>query len=1005
MKKLIILIIMIFLTFFVSIISATIINVPDDQPTIQAGINVSVDGDTVLVQPGNYVENINYNGKNITVASLFLTTQDTTYISQTIIDGDSIASVVTFQSGEDSTAFLNGFTITNGYSVKGGGIYCVNNSSPVLDNITVTNNNASGGLWNYGGGIYCNNSSPSLDNVTIAGNSVSSNERNFGGGLCCANNSFPNLDNVTITGNSAWEGTWNYAGGIFCSNSSPNLYNVTITGNIASEGTWNYGGGIYCDSDSSPYLDSVIITENSVSGGTWNIAGGIGCEINSSPSLVNVTITNNSASGGEGGGLFCNLNSSPSLENVTITDNIASSGGGIYCKHNSCPSLNNVVVNDNNANHSGGGISCIHGSAPILENVIIMNNNAETGYGGGIYCFYESSPILENVTIINNNSNWHGGGIFLTNNSCPNLENVTISNNSAFRAGGGIYCKFDSSPSFVNVTITYNNSNWDGGGIYLWYNSSPNLQNVTIKYNSAGHVAGGIYCENNSCPNLENVTITENDAYNNGGGIYCWINSSINFNNTNRSSIYSNTINNQRGGGSDIYSQECEIIDVVVDTFTVMNPSDYYTSPIDYFTFDIQHSVIDSLINADLYVSVNGDNSNIGTEPEQPLKTISHALKMIYADNLNHNTIHLAPGIYSDYTNGETYPLHWSNYVSLSGSGEDITILDANNTARVMEFVHITDASIKDVKIKNGYASGLWGNSYGGGIYCYYYSSPDFKNVSISNNNAVEHGGGIYCNHISSPSFENVAITDNSSGHFGGGIFCSSHSNPNFTNVTISGNSADSCGGAFWCYLHCYPTLINCILWNDIPQEIFTYSGLLNSTYSDIQGGWTGEGNIDEDPLFADPQNGDFHLTWANFPIPDSTMSPCIDTGDPNSPFDPDGTIADMGAYYYEQGTGTDNYELHPAIAGLKLSNYPNPFNPKTTISFNLTSEDTESTEIIIYNIKGQKIKQYSLFNNQSSIIWNGKDENNKPVSSGVYFYKLKVNNKNIAIKKCLLLK
>lgn len=78
MKKLLIFL-MLFFAFYG--LYATIINVPDDQPTIQAGIDASTNGDTVLVQPGTNYENINYNGKNITVASLFLTTQDTTYIS------------------------------------------------------------------------------------------------------------------------------------------------------------------------------------------------------------------------------------------------------------------------------------------------------------------------------------------------------------------------------------------------------------------------------------------------------------------------------------------------------------------------------------------------------------------------------------------------------------------------------------------------------------------------------------------------------------------------------------------------------------------------------------------------------------------------------------------------------------------------------------------------------------------------------------------------------------
>jgi len=75
--------------------------------------------------------------KSITVASLFLTTQDTSYISQTIIDGDSLDSVVKFESGEDTTSVICGFKITNGQGAPypnytGGGITC-NNSSPRLE--------------------------------------------------------------------------------------------------------------------------------------------------------------------------------------------------------------------------------------------------------------------------------------------------------------------------------------------------------------------------------------------------------------------------------------------------------------------------------------------------------------------------------------------------------------------------------------------------------------------------------------------------------------------------------------------------------------------------------------------------------------------------------------------------------------------------------------------------------------------------------------------------------
>ena len=100
--------------------------------------------------------------------------------------------------------------------------------------------------------------------------------------------------------------------------------------------------------------------------------------------------------------------------------------------------------------------------------------------------------------------------------------------------------------------------------------------------------------------------------------------------------------------------------------------------------------------------------------------------------------------------------------------------------------------------------------------------------------------------------------------------------------------------------------------------------------------------------------------------------------------------------------------------------NYPNPFNPSTTISFNLTTpiqsyfltgqaEHTESTEIVIYNIKGQKVKTLSPFPNWSlgtrSVVWDGKNENNQPVGSGIYFYQLNVDGKVKKSKKMILIK
>jgi len=113
--------------------------------------------------------------------------------------------------------------------------------------------------------------------------------------------------------------------------------------------------------------------------------------------------------------------------------------------------------------------------------------------------------------------------------------------------------------------------------------------------------------------------------------------------------------------------------------------------------------------------------------------------------------------------------------------------------------------------------------------------------------------------------------------------------------------------------------------------------------------------------------------------------------------------------------SGVEAAEDIPVGSSIILMNYPNPFNPTTTISFSSTTslhqgyarraEFTEDTELIIYNLKGQMIRQYSILNNQSSIVWDGTDGNGNYVPSGIYLYKLNIDGVAAAVKKCTLLK
>ncbi len=120
-----------------------------------------------------------------------------------------------------------------------------------------------------------------------------------------------------------------------------------------------------------------------------------------------------------------------------------------------------------------------------------------------------------------------------------------------------------------------------------------------------------------------------------------------------------------------------------------------------------------------------------------------------------------------------------------------------------------------------------------------------------------------------------------------------------------------------------------------------------------------------------------------------------------------EGQITDGIDFVLISNVGVDGETV--SIIPELIGNYPNPFNPTTTISFS-TAESTEDTELIIYNLKGQKVKRLisssanQLSAGQYSVIWNGTDENNKLVSSGIYFYKLKSGNYT-STKKMILMK
>ena len=450
------------------------------------------------------------------------------------------------------------------------------------------------------------------------------------------------------------------------------------------------------------------------------------------------------------------------------------------------------------------------------------------------------------------------------------------------------------------------------------------------------------------------------------------------------------------------------------------------------------------LVFISLIFVVNLSAAIINIPADQP--TIQAGLNIAVEGDL----VIVAEGIY--YEN-----IGWPgiNGIKLIGENKENCIIDGNSTGSVInyecwEIIHDSTNVIKNFTLRNGYSqegagirlrsenqfvlenlivkdnyqhgtpnsditeNGRYSIEGGGGIFLDNLSSPIIRNVQIINNYSEYDGAGLFTYEHSQPILTNVLIADNYTCTSGAGIACECWSDISLTNVTIVNNIAAENGGGVFIYGGADNLVqsVNSIFWNNFPEEIhFDEDGSNNSavtiSYSDIQGGETGiitngygivnwlDGNINEDPMFENSASGNYHLT---------VLSPCIDAGNPNFPLDPDGSIADMGTFYYDQSIRIEDIEI--PTNRFNISNYPNPFNPTTTIEFSIQKDS--DIELSIFNIKGQKIKSLTQdeFNCGShSIIWSGDDDIGNPVSSGIYLYKLNVNNNTEVVKRCLLLK
>jgi hypothetical protein len=506
--------------------------VPEGYHLIQGAIDLAVDGVTICVAPGTYSENIDFGGKAVHLLGV-------EGAAETIIDADLSGEVVRFSSAEGSDTVLEGFTLTNGYSMLGGAGVYVEDASPSLVNLEITGNHTDG----YGGGFHLNGGQPSLTDVTISGNSAIR-----GGGAYLWGSGSLQLSNVTITGNQAEEG-----GGVFF---HLECAEIDLSSTEISENTaLNDGGGVYFAEGAIPGLADILGGTISANHAEGNGGGVYGTSV--AIDLIDTVVTSNTAAF-YGGGMAIVESGLCSVSGAYLSGNEAWDGGGLYVSSGS-NSFSNMVIEANTATANGGGVY-LESSEANLDDVLVDRNLAGA-FGGGVY-IASCSPELHRLSVTNNTA-FNGGGIYGIY-SLSTLDGFLVSGNHATNDGGGVWGATD----FVNSIIADNTADHRGGGIYQ-HEFQLVLDNVAVLGNRSDE-GGGIYIHTGSGI-WNHVAVVGNEATSKGGGVY-WGEVGLLYNLT-ALAVIGNTTTAGQGGG--LYVSDTPP-DLAYSNVFANTPADYF---------------------------------------------------------------------------------------------------------------------------------------------------------------------------------------------------------------------------------------------------------------------------------------------------------------------------------------------------------------------------------------------------------------------------------------------
>lgn len=709
-----------------------------------------------------------------------------------------------------------------------------------------------------------------------------------------------------------------------------------------------------------------------------------------------------------GGGAVCLEGNSNSLfENVAFYNNSSNWGGAVFCLFGAAPSFFQCRFEANGAG-DGGAVACESYATPKFNECEFLEN---AGNGGAVYVGYECRPVFEDCEFFGNDS-WAAtgeydpgrgiGGAFFVDDGhvemmrCRIIDSRAGTNMWAMGGkGGGIY--IDGGSLFAEEILFEDCSSAFYGSAIWAENAAVEIRQCTFGLGSTAPAGGALYFEDVS-GSIEQCIV----AFNVGGGVLglrLWPQFACNDIFSNSSGDYLGELNELTG----------------IDGNISLNP--IFCGE----TFPDRLSIAD---NSPCAPENNDCGQLMGfLEPACPPQATLLLVPSEYSDLSSAmqaatlgDTILVAPGIYRGESNKNLSPQgKLISILSEAGSGETVIDCEGSGRAFTIQDYESEAFRIEGFTIRNGRCGEGTPYGRGGGGLKVYHASPRLVDLVIEDCvSEVLGGGGFFCasNAIAcegielrrnqtlnpaafggglySESFEMTldgVVFDGNRSNKGGGFYSTNSTQLHLRNATFHDNSALEAGGAI-CIDNGGEIFMesSCLAWNSAPlvggfyldgvpdtlslacSDFFENTGgSFSSSIADTVGV---NGNIGEDPVFCNPPLGDLHL---------QNNSPCL-------PWNNDCGVL-MGALGEGCLPTQIPEEVLPVAAGLQPS-HPNPFNPSTTITFTLS--ESEQVQLAVYSLSGRRVIELldakHLEAGQHRLIWSGRDQFGKPVSSGVYF-------------------